>query len=84
MDVIASQMRVYVIGFGCHIVQDIQGLLPHHGGANFQPRSSQDIYIYIDTLNLQSGVQKIEFLGVGRFSTEKHSLYCLALKHDTH
>ena len=41
-------------------------------------------YIYIDTLNLQSGVQKIEFLGVGRFSTEKHSLYCLALKHDTH
>ena len=41
-------------------------------------------HIYIDTLNLQSGVQKIEFLGVGRFSTEKHSLYCLALKHDTH
>ena len=47
MDVIASQMRVYVIGFGCHIVQDNQGLLPHHGGADFQPRSSQDICIYI-------------------------------------
>ena len=41
-----------------------------------------DIYIYIDTLNLRSGVQKMKFLGIGSFSTEQPGLYCLVFKHD--